>query len=156
MDLHWYAARIIGGHAYICKVLERYISEKFVTPVVPNIIFIRCHKEDLQCDSFRKDIYGKLMFYCEPGTCEPSLIDDRQMRIFIVVNSVKDSDLLHIEASDPEFFKGQKVRVIGGPYKGIEGIIKRIKGDRRLLVQISGICAVATSYIHPALLESVE
>ncbi len=156
MDLHWYAARIIGGHAYLEKVLERHVSEKFATPVIPNLIFIRCTAEVLQCDGFRKDVYGKLMFYCEPGTREPSSIDDRQMRIFIAVNSVKDSDLLRIEVSDPEFFKGQKVRVIGGLYKGIEGIIKRIKGDRRLLVQISGICAVATSYIHPALLEPVE
>ena len=32
---------------------------------------------------------------------------------------------------------------------------KRIKGDRRLIVSITGIACVATCFIHPSLLEPV-
>ena len=42
---------------------------------------------------------------------------------------------------------GDRVRVTGGVFKGAEGYIKRIKGRRRLIVSITGICAVATSFI---------
>lgn len=52
--------------------------------------------------------------------------------------------------------KGDKVRVKEGPLKGAEGYIKRIRRDRRLLVSIQGIIAVATSYIPPEQLEIVH
>ena len=46
--------------------------------------------------------------------------------------------------------------VTGGPFKGAEGHIKRIKRDRRLIVTIKGVVAVATAYIHPSLLRKVS
>ena len=36
-----------------------------------------------------------------------------------------------------------------------EGVVKRIKGDRRLVVSITGIACVATCFIHPSLLEPI-
>jgi ribosomal protein L24 len=51
---------------------------------------------------------------------------------------------------------GDRVVVTGGPFKGAEGHIKRIKRDRRLVVTIPGIVAVATAYIHPDLLKKVD
>ena len=50
---------------------------------------------------------------------------------------------------------GDRVRVTGGPLKGAEGYIKRIKKNQRLLVCIEGVIAVATSYIPSELLEKV-
>jgi len=68
-------------------------------------------------------------------------------------------------ASGLEFFadddftryqQGSRVRVVSGPMKGAEGYIKRIRRDRRLLVCIEGIIAVATSYIPPEQLEIIS
>ena len=56
----------------------------------------------------------------------------------------------------PEYHIGDRVVVTGGPFKGAEGHIKRIKRDRRLVVTIPGIVAVATTYIHPSLLSKVD
>jgi transcription antitermination factor NusG len=55
-----------------------------------------------------------------------------------------------------QYHEGDLVRVTEGPFKGAVGHIKRIKKDRRLIVSISGIAAVATSYIHPQFLETVK
>ena len=55
----------------------------------------------------------------------------------------------------PEYHEGDRVRVTDGPFKGAEGHIRRIRRDRRLVVTIPGIVAVATTYIHPALLKRV-
>ena len=43
-----------------------------------------------------------------------------------------------------------------GPLQGVEGYIKRIKKDRRLLVAIEGFVAVATAFISPKYLEKVS
>ena len=56
----------------------------------------------------------------------------------------------------PEYHEGDRVVVTDGPFKGAEGHIKRIKRDRRLVVTIRGVVAVATTYIHPSLLRKVE
>jgi transcription antitermination factor NusG len=48
------------------------------------------------------------------------------------------------------------VRVTEGPLKGAEGYIRRIRKDRRLLVSIEGVVAVATSYIPMSQLMKVE
>lgn len=39
--------------------------------------------------------------------------------------------------------------------KGVEGVVIRVKGDRRVSVCIKGIMAVATAYIHPSLIELI-
>ena len=51
------------------------------------------------------------------------------------------------------FKDGETVKVTDGPFKGAEGHIVRIKKDRRLVVTIRGVAAVATTFIHPQFLE---
>jgi transcription antitermination factor NusG len=53
------------------------------------------------------------------------------------------------------FVPGDEVRVTGGPFKGAEGYIKRIRGNRRLVVALEGIIAVATTYIPGRFLEKM-
>ena len=43
----------------------------------------------------------------------------------------------------------------GGPFQGAEGYVVRIKKDRRLVVTISGVAAIATSFIPMELLEKI-
>ena len=47
------------------------------------------------------------------------------------------------------------MKVLDGPYKGCTGYIKRIKGNRRLLVSVEGLALVATSYIPSEFLEKI-
>ena len=39
------------------------------------------------------------------------------------------------------------VKVIGGEFKGVTGRVARIAGQQRVVVEISGLCLVATAYI---------
>lgn len=48
---------------------------------------------------------------------------------------------------------GTRVRVIAGPFQGLEGTIVRIRRDRRLLIRIPGHCALATPHIPAPLLQ---
>ena len=74
--------------------------------------------------------------------------------MFILVTSSGDG--LEYVGEHLNFKPGEKVRVIEGPFKGAEGIIKRIKKDRKLLVAIQGVVVVAISHIPSQFLEKIE
>ena len=48
------------------------------------------------------------------------------------------------------------MRVIDGIYKGAEGVVKRIRKDRKLLIAVTGVAVVAVSHIPQSYLEKIE
>ena len=85
-----------------------------------------------------------------------AVIPDREMEVFRFVVTAGRAGLELLGDDRPEYHEGDRVVVTGGPFKGAEGHIKRIKRDRRLVVTIRGVVAVATTYIHPSLLRRVD
>ena len=53
---------------------------------------------------------------------------------------------------------GTRVRIIGGLFAGAEGVLVKLPGmrDRRVVVKIDGVVAVATPKIERELLEIIE
>lgn len=153
-NIGWFAARMVADRAYVDAVLRRTGVQTFVARPVPGIIFVRDTPEGVA--AIASECYGKLFFYRNPERTAPQMIDERQMRNFMLVASVPEADLIVVEDGDRIFASGQKVRVTGGIFKGAEGVVKRIRGDRRLLVSVDGVAVVATQFIHPSLLEPVD
>ncbi len=131
-------------------------------PMVKSLIFVRADETDItQVAEMLKgpaDLNKPEGFvYRTPDWQSFSVIPDRQMTLFMLVTSSGESGLKVFSADELTHFKsGQKVRVVEGPLKGAEGYIKRIQKNRRLLVAIEGIVAVATSYIPPQFMETVK
>lgn len=149
-----FAARMVTGRPYVDAVLKREAVQTFVARTVPGIIFVKTSPE--RVTTIASECCGKLFFYRNPERTAPQMIEERQMRNFMLVASVPDTDLLLLKDEGHSFSCGQKVRVTGGIFEGAEGVVKRIKGDRRLLVSIDGVAVIATPFIHPSLLEAVE
>ena len=107
---------------------------------------------------YKGGLEGRVLLYTREknGKKIPSAIPDREMEIFMLVTSAGKAGLEYLGEDSPRFRKGEKVRVTGGQFKGAEGHICRIKGDRRLIVSIQGLCAVATSYIPQCYLEKID
>lgn len=63
----------------------------------------------------------------------------------MLVTSTGDPGLEYLGEEPSDLRSGDRVRVTEGPFKGAEGYIKRIKGNRRLIVSIEGVVAVATN-----------
>ena len=61
----------------------------------------------------------------------------------------------HLPEAPAELRRGDRVRVTEGVFKGAEGYIRRVKGNRRLIVSIEGVVAVATTYIPGCFLEKI-
>ena len=121
--------------------------------VIGNLLFVRCHEEEVE--RFAADHWQQAWLYRTLDRRHPAAIADREMEVFRFVVTAGREGLTLLGDDRPEYHEGDLVRVTGGPFKGAEGHIKRIKRDRRLVVSIRGVVAVATTYIHPSLLEKV-
>jgi len=51
--------------------------------------------------------------------------------------------------------QGKPVRVIDGPFAGVEGTIVRIQRNKRVVVKIEGVAAVAITFVPPSFLEEI-
>ena len=143
---------------------NRYILQGPVifqrVPMVTSLLFIRTPESRLPEVEKRlvtKDLLGKRGFlYKSADRQSYAVIPDAQMASFRLVVSQGSQGLDFFSAQDiTRFRQGNRVRVKEGPLKGAEGYIKRIRKDRRLLVGIDGVVAVATAFIPPELLEIV-
>lgn len=161
---HLLARKHIASLKEMGKADVRYIEEGALiyqrVPLITSLLFFRTDPDSLSAvENAIKDANDKAkgFIYRTADWKAYAVIPDAQMKTFRLVTA-KGAEGLDFFSSDDftRFREGRKVRVTGGPFKGVEGYIKRIKRDRRLLVSLEGIVAVATSFIPPELLETVQ
>lgn len=133
------------------RVRERRVPE----PSIHNIAFVLERREVLDelVLSHRLDY---LRYYYDKAVHEPLVIPAGQMRNFIRVASVEDEDTVWLEAREDLIAVGAKVRVVEGPFAGVEGYVKRVKGQQRVVIVLADICSIATAYVPKAYLVSVN
>ena len=163
---HLAAARKLAQMPEGARADSRLVREGPViykrVPMVKSLIFVKASDADiLQVSEMLKgpvDLQKPEGFvYRTPDWQAFSVIPEKQMILFQLVTSSGESGLKFFSADElTRFRRGEKVRVTEGPLKGAEGYVKRIQKNRRLLVSIEGVVAVATSYIPPQFLEKVK
>ena len=67
-----------------------------------------------------------------------------------------DEDLIYLTEISEKLREGQVVKVRSGAFAGIEGRIVRIRKSRRLMVELPGMLAVASTYLRPEDVEVVN
>lgn len=171
---HWYALKVFfnkvfdvepllladGAECYIpCEtvtVRRGGVSRRERRTLVSSLLFVRCTSRYVR--SLQLRLQGRAMLYTyldREGRKCPSVISDYEMNMFRLVASSGEEGLDYFNDSRVTFNVGERVRVTDGPFKGAEGYIRRIKGHRRLIVAITGVCAVATSFIPNAFLQKI-
>lgn len=151
--------RETGAEVYIpmqTVVTERNgVRRRVQKPVIASLLFFRSDAETAEAASRRLTDRAMLYRQESSGRKIPAAISEREMHIFRLVVS-SGSEGLEFIADDPlRFTKGDAVRVTGGPLAGAEGRIVRLRGDRRLVVRVHGVCAVATAYIPQCFLQPI-
>ena len=86
------------------------------------------------------------------------IVPDAQMQTFIAVAGSYDDQLIWINPEDLNFKKGTRVRITAGDFEGQEGTFIKVKGarDKRVVIAIQGIIAVAMATLHPSLIEVIN
>lgn len=127
--------------------------ECFVPPKITNLLFVHSEKEKI--DGFMMyESAGRSLHYMRSLSdgC-PIVVPDKDMLNFILV--CRESDVPIVMRECPKVKIGDRVRVIDGPLKGVEGNVVRMRKQKRILVAVSSILWVATAYVRPELLEII-
>lgn len=130
------------------------IPRKLV-PAVSGLVFALATREalDLYIRSFGEA--RPVNYYWDRTTNAPLTVPAKAMEDFISIASTMDEDLIYLTEISDKLREGQTVKVKDGPFKGVEGKIVRIRKSRRILVELPGMLAVASTYIEPHLLEII-
>ena len=134
---------------YVLKVIAGK-KKRIQQPLLPNFLFIYATRE--QSDSFVK----KTLPPEANGKNPPLIIPYNAMINFIKATSTDSEHVRIVTAEQCHYKSGDKVRVIAGDFKGVVGKVARIAGQQRIVVEISGLCLVATAYIPTDFIEIVK
>lgn len=121
-------------------------------PAIHNLIFIRSTQEALtQLKTTIKEL-EPLRYMMRPvgdGSQSQEIIrvPDKQMNDFIRVASAEDDRVMFLRYDSYLAKAGLRVKVTEGHFAGVEGVIKRIKNNRRVVVQIDGVAAIAIAHV---------
>lgn len=78
------------------------------------------------------------------------------MTNFIKATSTESEHVRIVSSEQCHYKTGDIVKVIGGEFKGVTGRVARISGQQRVVVEISGLCLVATAYIPSDFIKSIK
>ena len=136
------------------EVVRRGHKTRELVPVVRNLLFVHAVPARLQQ---LKSTVTYLQYITDSRTHGKIIVPDDQMRRFIAVAGTYDDQLLYFAPEELNLAKGTRVRVTGGEFEGQEGVFLRVKGarDRRVVVEIQGVIAVALATVHPSLIEPI-
>ncbi len=123
-------------------------------PLISSLMFVRASADDIIQTERRLAGRASVYTMAEPPR-RPAPISDEEMTPLMLLTSGEESNLEYLGDDTARYSVGQKVKVIDGQFAGAVGHICRIKGNRRLVVAIKGVCAVATSYIPSCFLEKI-
>lgn len=140
-------AKLVNGR----RVLQR-------KALVHNYIFVRSDRQKIDYIKQFELPYLRYVMHTKNGVCQAMVVPEVQMRSFMLVTGTEDERLMLLESESVELAVGMRVRVIGGVFAGAEGLLMKVAGarERRVVVKIEGIAAVATPRIERELIEIIE
>ena len=171
--LYWFAVRVSYGRVLkFCSVLKEEGVECFVpmctkkvekngkkmtvtVPAVSNLCFVHTTRVRLNEYFLTMGDSRYAHFIWDTRTREPIVVPDKAMQDFIQISQVMNDEALYLKDITSKLHEGQKVRVTDGPFKGVEGVVLRIKRSRRVIVDFPGLLAIATNFIDPRFLEAI-
>ena len=129
---------------------------KKLVPAVSNLCFVYWTKPDI--DEYIRGFGGNspVNYYWDRTAGCPLTVPEKAMEDFIKVASTMDEDIIYLTQITSKLREGQTVMVKDGPFKGIEGKIVRIRKSRRIVVELPGMLALATTYVAAGDLEILE
>lgn len=132
--------------------------------LLPNLFFVYATREAVNSIIKKKgDKTSILKFYLdktkpleENAKHPPLTISFTAMMNFIKATSTESEHVRIVSSEQCHYKSGDIVKVIGGEFEGVTGKVARIAGQQRVVVEISGLCLVATAYIPTNLIKFIK
>jgi hypothetical protein len=169
-DIHWFPLRLSYASLALLErtkalldkettVEATYVPMSFIkvsdtkmdfSPQIVNILFIRTALKSLKAIKANKALYEPLRFIMHTvydvkynHSTEVLYIPDKQMNDFIRVTSEANDQVIFLDNLEYACRPSQNVQIIDGPFAGVCGRIKRIKGNICVVIPIEQTAAVA-------------
>lgn len=130
---------------------------------IPNIFFAYGTEEHIKSFVYDNVNLPYLRFYYKHTHLgvqikkTPMIVPDSQIRsLQIICESDAISDVVVLQEEVKKFKTGEKVKVIEGQFKGVEGVVARFAGQLRVGIVIDGLLTAATAYVPSAFLETLS
>lgn len=138
-------------------------KKRVMEPLLPNIVFVYSTQEHLEEAFWKNKELSHFHFYRDKtkginlhdGKHPPIIVPNFEMLNFIKLTSIENEHIKLVDSEHCHYKSGDKVRIIDGEFAGVEGRVARVAGQQRVVVEMQGICMVATAYIPSAFLEQV-
>ena len=180
-DKRWYVFRVSygrgdkaadyliedGTYVYFAKRYARKLvkgkQKMLLEPLIPNLLFVYTTEdkaEEYIKNTPPRDTY--LSYYYNHFKVDndqknpPLTIPDEEMHRFILATCNKNEHLLFVQPFQCHFKGGEQVRVIEGPFAGVEGRVARVSGQQRVVISLSCIGLISTAYIPTAFLRRID
>lgn len=173
----WYPMRVTYSREMKVKgELERLEIENFVpmkykvadadtdhphrelVPAVNNLIFVHSTQEVISRLKLSNDVLEPLRYMMDLTTGDDPVImtvSDREMENFMLVASRTDDSVMFLDEETVVGKEGKRVEIMGGAFEGVEGVIRRVKRCKRVVVELDGIASVAIAHVPVGLLKEV-
>ena len=92
----------------------------------------------------------------EFGRNEYLTVPERQMESFRIIVESRNRDIIVRQTEMPKVIEGDRVVVTDGDFAGVEGVVMKIRHQKRVVVQIEGVGCYATAYVPSAWLRKTE
>ena len=173
----WYPMRVTYGREIKVKgELDRLGIENFVpmtykvvdvngeilhrelVPAINNLIFVRSTQERISGLKRSNEVLEPLRYMMDHTAEEKHVIltvPDRQMENFMRVATNTDESVMFLDEKSIVGKEGKRVKIMGGSFEGVEGVIRRVKRCKRVVVEIEGVASVAIAYVPVGLLKEI-
>ena len=141
------------------RVVERRggMKTRELQPAIRNLVFVRATAADMRR---AKRLISIIQYLTRPedGRNIPITVPESEMRRFMAVCEADTEHSIYLRPDEVDLRRGTRVRIIGGPLDGVEGWFVKVKGvrDRRVVVMVGDVAAVATAEVRPDLLEILK
>jgi len=178
-NIHWYPMRVTYGRelrvkAFLDEIaVENFLPVKQVitqrgghrqfekVPAVNNLIFLRSTQPDI---TLIKNEYGELeplryimRHALDPNTPRlPLIVPNKDMDNFMRVAVHEDDSVMFVDPMELDGKAGQRVMITQGEFTGVEGIITRVRRNKRVVVQLCNLAAVAITFTPPVYLKLLD
>ena len=137
------------------KVVESRINgttelRRELVPAISNLVFVRSTQERVTELKRTNEVLEPLRYMLDFTNGDGPVImtvGEREMENFMRVASKTDDSVMFLDENTIVGKEGKRVKIMGGAFEGVEGVIRRVKRCKRVVVEIEGVASVAIAHV---------
>ena len=154
-----------GTYTYIAKRYAwKYLRGKrcrVLEVLIPNLIFAYTTAEQAETYVKRTPELSFLTYYYnhfeqdEEKKNPPLIVPEGETQNFILATVSMNEHIMFVQPEQVHYKSGERVKVVDGVFRGVEGKVARVAGQQRVIVTLSKVGLISTAYIPTAFIEKM-